>query len=86
MLCFVLGISMLIFAFFALIEGFTHFKLLNVAGIIGIIYLIWAVGNFFEKYKIDNYFKALLSYILGFITFFIAIGLIGITIDLITKN
>lgn len=86
MLCFVLGISMLIFAFFALIEGLTDIKLLNVAGIIGIIYLTWAVGNFFEKNKIGNYLKALLSYLLGFITFFIAIGLIGITIDLITKN
>lgn len=86
MLCFVLGISMLIFALFALIEGLIHIKLLNVAGIIGIIYLTWAVGNFFEKNKIGNYFKALLSYILGFIAFFIAIGIIGITIDLITKN
>ena len=86
MLCFVLGISMLIFAFFSLIEGLTDIKLLSVAGIIGIIYLIWAVGNFFEKNKIGNYFKALLSYILGFITFFIAFGLIGITIDLLIKN
>ncbi len=86
MLCFVLGISMLIFAFFSLIEGLTDIKLLSVAGIIGIIYLIWAVGNFFDKNKIGSYFKALLSYILGFITFFIAIGLIGITIDLLIKN
>ena len=86
MLCFVLGISMIIFALFALIEGFTHIKLLNVAGIIGITYLIWAVGNFFEKNKIGNYFKALLSYILGFITFFLAIFLVGITLDLLIKN
>ena len=38
MLCFVLGISMLIFAFFAFIEGLLHIKLMNISGIISMIY------------------------------------------------
>ena len=86
MLCFTLGISMLIFAFFAIIEGISHFKLLNFAGIIGVIYLVWATGEFFEKMKITNYAKALICYLLGMITFFILIFAIGILTDIIIKN
>jgi hypothetical protein len=86
MLCFVLGISMLIFAFFALIEGILHIKLLNVAGMISVIYLTWASGNFFEKNKPVNYFKALTCYLLGMITFIFFLFAIGITIDIITKH
>lgn len=86
MLCFVMGISMLIFAFFAIIEGISHFKLLNIAAMIGVVYSIWAIGDFFEKRKIGNYVKALISYILGTITFYIIIFAIGITIDIITKK
>ena len=86
MLCFTMGISMLIFAFFAIIEGFTDIKLLHVAGMIGMIYLIWATGNFFEEKKVANYTKALISYLLGMITFFIFIGAIAITIDIIIKH
>ena len=74
---------MLIFAFFALIEGTLNIKLLSIAGMIGVLYLTWATGNFFEKNKIANYFKALTCYLVGMITFFIFT--IGITIDIITK-
>ena len=83
MLCFVMGISMLIYAFFAIIEGVSHIKVLHIAGIIGMIYLIWATGNFFEKKKTVNYFKALASYLLGMLTFLILTIAIGITIDII---
>jgi hypothetical protein len=86
MLCFVQGISMLIFAVFAFAEGLLHFKLLNVAGIIGVIYVIWAIGNFFEAKKIGNYLKASISFLLGTITFYIIIFAIGITIDILTKH
>jgi hypothetical protein len=86
MLCFVQGISMLIFAFFAFVEGLLHFKLLSIAGIIGVMYVIWAIGNFFEAKKIENYMKALISYFLGTITFYIIIFAIGITIDILTEQ
>lgn len=86
MLCFVLGISMLIFAFFAIIEGILHIKLLNITGIIGVIYLTSATANFFEKNKPVNYFKALSCYLLGMITFFVLTLAVGITIDIIIKH
>ncbi|REH02038.1 DUF3667 domain-containing protein [Flavobacterium aquicola] len=86
MLCFTMGVSMLIFAFFAIIQGVFHIKLFGLAGIIGIIYLVWATGSFFEEKKIANYFKALISYLLGMITFLFFILAIGITIDLLIKH
>ena len=86
MLCFVLGITMLIFAFFAIIEGITHIKLFKIAGILGFIYLVWAIGSFFDKEKIANYFKALASYLLGMLTFLILTIAVGITIDILTKH
>ncbi len=86
MLCFVQGISMLIFALFALLEGVIDLKLLSVAGIFGIIYMTWAIGNFFEQKKIGNYIKSLISILLGTITFYIIIVVVGLTIDTLTKH
>ena len=86
MLCFVTGVAMLLFAFFAFIEGLFHFKLFLLAGIIAVLYSIWAIGNFFEKRKIGIYVKALISYFLGTITFYIIIFAIGLTIDSIIKH
>lgn len=86
MLCFVMGISMLLYAVFAAIEGIFHIKLFYIAGIIGVIYLSWATGNFFEKKKFSNYLKALISYLLGIITFYIVVFAIGLTIDTLTKH
>ena len=85
MLCFVQGISMLIFAFFALLQGISHFKLLSFAGILGVIYMTWAMGNFFEERKFENYAKALIAFFCGTMTLYIFIFAIGITTDLIIK-
>jgi len=86
MLCFVTGIAMLLFALFAFIEGLFHFKLFIIAGILGVAYSTWTIGNFFEKKKISNYVKALISYFLGTMTFYIIIFTIGIIIDKLTKH
>jgi hypothetical protein len=85
MLCFITGVAMLIFTFFAVIEGLFHFKLFTIAGIIGVVYSVWAIGNFFEKKKVGNYAKALISYVLGTITFYIIVFAIGMIIDTLTK-
>ena len=86
MLCFVLGMSMLIFAVFSLIEGFSGLNLFSLGGIIAIIYAIWAIGNFYGKKKIGNYLKALCAYLIGFITFMISLGIIAFIGDLIIKK
>ena len=49
-------------------------------------YLIWAAGNFFEKKKIVNYVKAIISILLGTITFYIIIFAIGKSIDTLIKH
>lgn len=86
MLCFVMGMGMLIFSVFVIIQGLTHFNLMTIAGVIGIAYCLWAIGQFYEKKKKINYLKALFAYILGMITFWIFPVLIGTIIDLLNKH
>ncbi|TDE09034.1 DUF3667 domain-containing protein [Dyadobacter psychrotolerans] len=85
-LCFIMGIGMLIFSFFSLLQGLTKMNLMNIGGLAGITYCSWAIGQFFGKDRIINYLKAFLAYILGMATFaFLAISL-GIVIDFAMKH
>lgn len=86
MLCFVMGIAMLIFSVFAILEGLTAIKVSQIGGIIGIIFCTWAIGQFFAKDKFFNYVKAFFAYILGMITFTFLAFLLGISIDLFIKQ
>jgi hypothetical protein len=49
-------------------------------------YFSWAVGQFFDKTRVASYFKALVSYILGMITFGISIMILGALMNLITHH
>ena len=81
LLCFVMGIGMLIFALFAFLQGILKIELMQVAGYVGIAYCSWAIGQFFDKKKPLNYLKAFASYMLGMISSgLFAIGL-GTLID-----
>ena len=85
LLCFVMGTGMLIFAGFALFQGLTKIESMGIASIVGVIYISWAIGQFFSKGKPINYLKAFASYILGaFLTMVIAVG-IGLLIDALIK-
>ena len=86
LLCFVMGIGMLIFALFALFQGLTKIDLMQIAGITGIAYCSWAIGHFFDKKKPINYLKAFASYILGMITSMLFALLLGTIIDFIIKT
>lgn len=86
MLCYVMGIQMLIFAVFTLVNGVLHVKLESIAGIVGLLYLVWAAGNFFEERKVSNYLKVLTSYFLGTITFYAIIFAIGTAIDTVIQS
>ena len=86
MLCFVMGMGMLIFSIFVIIQGITHFNIMTIAGVIGIAYCVWAIGQFYDKKKPSSYIKGLFAYILGMITFWIFPILIGTIIDLINKH
>ena len=86
LLCFIMGIGMLIYAIFALVQGLTDIELMPIASIISVIYSAWAIGQFFDKSKFSNYVKAFFSYLLGFLTFSLTATLIGTLIDLIIKH
>lgn len=82
---FIMGIGMLIYAFFGIIESLTNLKVLHIGGVLGVMYSIWAIGSFFNKHKKLNYVKGFFSYFLGWITSVITFALIGVVIDLIFK-
>ncbi len=86
LLCFVMGVGMLIFAFFGILEALLPLKLMQIGGFVGTLYATWAIGQFFDKGKIINYLKAFISYLLGMITFSFAALALGFVIDLIIKK
>jgi hypothetical protein len=86
LLCFVMGIGMLIYAVFAIIEGLARISIMDIAAAIGLVYCTWAIGQFFDKKRPMSYFKSLISYLLGLITFGISIAMVGGLIDLIMKH
>jgi hypothetical protein len=85
LLCYVMGMGMLIYSLFALLQGITHIDLMQIGAIIGIAYCSWAIGQFFDKKKPGSYLKAFTSYMLGSITFMLAAILLGYLIDLFIK-
>jgi len=86
LLCFVMGMGMLIFALFALFQGLTKIDLMQVGSIVGFIYLTWAIGQFFDRKKPINYLKAFASYMLGMITSVFFALAIGALTDIIIKH
>ncbi|WP_276974214.1 DUF3667 domain-containing protein [Flavobacterium filum] len=86
LLCFVMGIGMLIFALFAFLQGITKIDLMQIAGIVGIVYSAWAIGQFFDKKKPINYLKAFASYMLGMLSCLFFVIALGALIDSFIKN
>lgn len=83
LLCFAMGMGMLIYAVFGIIQSLIDFNLMQIAGVVGFIYLTWAIGQFYGKGKFINYVKAFFAYILGMLTFSITAIIIGTIIDLL---
>lgn len=86
LLCFVMGMGMLIYSVFGIIQSLTQYKLMRIAGIVGFVYTTWAIGQFYEKGKAINYVKVFFAYILGMLTFTLTAILIGTLIDLLVKH
>jgi hypothetical protein len=83
LLCFVMGMGMLIYAVFGVIQSMVEFSLMQSAVIVGFIYLTWAIGQFYGKGKVRNYVYAFSAYLLGMITFSVSAILIEIVLDLL---
>ena len=83
LLLFISGMEMLMFSLLGALESLTKIRVLSVGANIVLIYVFWAIGQFFEKRKILNYVKAPIAYFLGLITFItVALG-VGFLIDMI---
>ena len=83
LLCFVMGIGMLVLAILAVFEGVTGLKAMQTAGMIFFFYATWAIGQFFDPRKFTGYLKAFVAYVLGMITFTLSTLLLGYIIDLV---
>jgi hypothetical protein len=83
LLCFVMGMGMLVLAVFGALEGLFGFQALQLGGMVFIVYAAWAIGQFFKKKSILSFFKALAAYFLGMILFFLTVFLLGWFIDVI---
>lgn len=81
LLCFTMGIGMLILSLAVIFKGITHIELMKEFGYVFIIYITWSIGQFFGGKKIINYVKALISYILGMASFLSLAALLGYVID-----
>lgn len=86
LLCFVMGLGMLILSIFGIVEGLTQLKILQFGAMLVVFYTTWAIGQFYGKRKIFAYVKALFAYILGMSTFYLILMVIGTIIDLINKH
>ena len=74
---------MLIFSIMGVFESLTSLKILDIGFLVGILYISWGIGQFFDKKKWLNYVKAFFSYMLGMFTFSIFIFMLGAIIDLL---
>ncbi|MDM1395865.1 DUF3667 domain-containing protein [Myroides odoratimimus] len=81
LLCFVTGMSMLIFSVFAIIQGIVKVNLMAIAGVVGVLYCTWGIGQFFEVRSIKSYLKAFFAYVLGMLTFSVLVIIIGELLD-----
>jgi hypothetical protein len=85
LLSFVMGIGMLFFAVAAFLSGITGVNLMPVFSFISLVYLSWAIGQFFDPKKPTNFIKAGAAYLLGFATFGASTWLLGFGYDAIMK-
>ena len=85
LLCFVMGVGMLMYTAFGIVEGLSGFRILHLGGFIGITYSSWAIGSFFDKSKKKNYFKGFVAYIMGMVSAGLTFLLLGIMIDMFLK-
>jgi hypothetical protein len=85
LICFTTGITMLISSFIALIQTLTTFKIVQFATYIDIVYMGWAIGQFFDRKKISSYIRAFLSYLLSALILGYLILIMGMIIDVSIK-
>lgn len=85
LLCFVMGIEMLIYSFLGIITSLLNFKYLSIISNFSLIYFAWAIADFFDRKKPINYIKAILVNYFGIYSFAIVAFIIGLIVDVFLK-
>lgn len=85
LLCFIIGMGMLVFSFFGIVDSLVNLKIVDKGFFIGILYISWGIGDFFKGNKLLNSLKGFVSYILGLMSFTIIMLMVGFMIDWISK-
>ena len=85
LLCFVMGIGMLLLALSSIIEAVIGLHLVFITEFITIIYCSWAIGQFFDKSRFGSYMKALAAYLTGMISYNVLVIIVCIAIILIKR-
>ncbi|MCO4292612.1 DUF3667 domain-containing protein [Solitalea sp. MAHUQ-68] len=85
LLCFIMGIGMLIYSVFGIVQSLIHINVMQISGVVGFVYMTWAIGQFYGKSTIINYVKAFFAYILGMLTFILAVVLVGSITDMFIR-
>lgn len=83
LLCFVMGVAMMIFVVFGIAGKLVSISLAQVGGMVSVAYCSWAIGQFFGSRNPIAYLKALAAYLLGMMSFMFFAVLLGMLIDFI---
>lgn len=86
LLCFTMGMSMLIFALLGIADSIFGHRILNKGSSIAIVYSAWAIGQFFDAKKKRSYLKGLVCYLLGMISFFTILIILAIGITTVMES
>ncbi len=82
LVCFYSGVGMLILGVLGIVQSTTGLQTYFISFIISTIHSIWSIGQFFNAKKVTSYIKALISVIIGFISFTLIVAIIMIAIKL----
>lgn len=83
LLCFVMGMGMLILALFAFVQGISGLAVIETSGIVLMVYITVAIADFYNSKKFGGYLKVFFAYILGMLIFTVLAILFGVVIDLL---
>lgn len=86
LLCFVMGMGMLLLAVFMLVQKVFPINIGYITDTLSFLYCGWATGQFFNKNKAGSYVKALIAYALGITSFYTIATILVILIDTITHK
>lgn len=81
LLCFLIGVGMLIFSVSGLLESLTGLPILDKGVLVGVLYISWGIGQFFRPGKFGGFLKGFLTYMLGVASFSILAMVLGLLID-----